>query len=151
MKIKGFTITEISINMLISGIIIIFIISFISYQSKILSNQITIFGQISEIRLIQSIFSQSFIKHNLITGDENHICFHNNTPICNQEISFYPDSIVVYHPKKHVFKFKNHTNILFLQDTIISSLGITLYVNDSEHQLIYKKNYTNGTLLNIQP
>ena len=151
MKVSGFTITEISVNMLISGLIIIFIISFISFQNRVLLNQIKNFDRTSDLRLLQSVLSQNFSKSSLIMGNGNSICFRDYTSPCNQEISFYPDSIIIHQPSPNTFQFKNQTDLLFLRDSIISQIDILIYDEDQQYQLTYRKTYTEGELLNIQP
>jgi hypothetical protein len=120
MKIKGFTLSEVSIGMILGSLIVIFSFSFLTSLNQNLFIQLDSFEKTHELRLFQNILSTNFQHYNPKLDENNTIIFITSSNETNSKLMIYPDSLVYESNHPHVFMFSTEVTFSLLEESYIS-------------------------------
>ena len=148
MKIKGFTISEISIGMILGSFIVIFSFFYLVFLNQHLVLQLNTFEKLNEIKLFQKIISTEFQKNQPKIGPENIIFFVNpSTKKTLSSLHIYSDSIVFQSLSTHVFHLKSQIEYMVTDSSQITMLEFQFPSLPQSPQLRFQKQINPGFLL----
>lgn len=146
MKIKGFTISEISIGMILGSLIVTFGLTYLTMLNHSTLLQLNSYDKLHEFHLFNTIITNEF-KHHEPQVLPNSIKFlKHGSPEVISLLTFYQDSIVFDSKTHHQFQLKGHINNETSDSKVLLKIVFPELPNTPE--LVYIKNTNKGFLLN---
>lgn len=146
MRIRGFTISEISIGMILGSLIIILGSTYISMLNQNTINQYNTYENLNQLHMLNKIIKREIRLYQPQLTDSRTITFFDcNMNVPRSTLQFYTDSIVFLSNKD--FTFHINSSFIFTQDTIYS-LNILFKNLPNSPSLIFYKDTNAGFKLN---
>lgn len=147
MKFNGFTLSEISIGMLLGSLIVVFGFSFLTFLNQSLFIQVKSFERINDIKMIQAIISKNFRIYDPKLTEENTITFSSKTNEIESSLQLYPDSIIYKSGKVQVFNLETNFSYRLIDSNLIDSFQLEFKELNAHTFLTFHKEYNNGFLI----
>lgn len=147
MKFNGFTLSEISIGMLLGSLIVVFGFSFLTFLNQSLFIQVKSFERINDIKMIQAIISKNFRIYDPKLTEGNTITFSSKTNEIESSLQLYPDSIIYKSGKVQVFNLETNFSYRLIDSNLIDSFQLEFKELNEHTFLTFHKEYNNGFLI----
>ena len=152
LKLKGFTLIEIIIAMILSGILVIAAMKILISISSIESSHIKSTTERNDMLLLNTILKENFMCSSKVVSDDSEsvICFDYGTK--NKKIFFQPSRIIIIDTLAQDSLNINYYNLkikkLKEDTTLIEKVSFSVEHNKLIYPFFYSKEYTEDVLFN---